>query len=66
MDRPVRYPSVIRLKGEVEIKMPVCVVTGPGTAQRCSGEIVVHADEAELHEDTGRIEAKGATTIARM
>ena len=65
VDRPVQYPSVVHLKGAVEIRMPVCVVTGPGTAQHCAGEIVFHADEADLHEGTGQIEARGGATIRR-
>ena len=31
IDRGAHYPAVIHLKGDVEIRMPVCVVTGPGT-----------------------------------
>jgi hypothetical protein len=65
IDRELQYPSVIHLKGAVEIKMPICVVTGPGTAQDCAGEIIFHADEANLHEDTGQIEAKGGARISR-
>jgi hypothetical protein len=45
--------------------MPICVVTGPGNAQNCAGEIVFHADEADLPEDTGQIEAKGGARITR-
>jgi hypothetical protein len=40
-------------------------VAGPGNAQRCAGEILFHADEANLHEDTGQIEATGGATITR-
>ena len=65
VDRTVQYPSIVHLKGAVEIRMPVCVVTQPGTVQHCSGEIVFHADEADLHEDTGQIEARGGATITR-
>jgi len=65
IDRGVQYPSVIHLKGDVEIRMPVCVATGPGTKQHCAGEIVFRADEADLHEDTGQIEAKGAVSVTR-
>ena len=65
IDRELQYPSVIHLKGAVEIKMPVCVVTRPGTVQTCGGEIVFRADEADLHEDTGQIEAKGGARITR-
>src|SRR5262249_34396537 len=65
IERAVQYPSVSHLKGAVEIRMPICVVVGPGSVQSCAGEIVFHADEADLHEDTGRIEARGGTTITR-
>ena len=65
IDRGVQYPSVIHLKGDVEIRMPVCIATGPGTEQHCAGEIVFRADEADLHEDTGQIEAKGAVRVTR-
>jgi len=65
MERGVHYPSVIHLRGDVEIRMPVCVVTGPGTVQHCAGEIVFRADEADLNEDTGQIEAKGAVRVTR-
>ena len=65
IDRSVQYPSVIHLKGAVVIRVPVCVVTGPGNAQHCAGEILFNADEADLHEDTGQIQAKGGATITR-
>jgi len=65
IDRRVQYPSVIHLKGDVEIRMPVCVATGPGAEQHCAGEIVFRADEADLHEETGQIEAKGAVKVTR-
>ena len=65
IERSVQYPSLIHLKGAVEIRMPICVVTGPGNAQNCAGEIVLHADEADLHEDTGQIEAHAGATITR-
>jgi hypothetical protein len=65
IDRGVEYPSVIHLKGDVEIRMPVCVVTGPGNLQHCAGEIVLRAEEASLDEDTGQIETKGAVRVAR-
>ena len=65
IQRGVQYPSVIHLKGAVEIKIPMCVGTGQGNAHSCAGEVVVRADEAELHEDTGQIEGKGMVTITR-
>jgi hypothetical protein len=65
IERGVQYPSVIHLQGAVEIRMPVCVVTGPGNVQHCAGEIVFHADQADLNEGTGQIEARGGATITR-
>jgi hypothetical protein len=65
IDRGAPYPSTIHLRGNVEIRMPVCVVTGPGRAQNCAGEIVFHADAADLREDTGQIEARGAVQVTR-
>lgn len=65
IDREGQYPSVVHLKGDVEIRIPVCIVTGPGTVQRCAGEIIFRADEADLHEDTGQIESKGAVSVIR-
>ncbi|MGO9256996.1 MAG: hypothetical protein ACLQU1_11930 [Bryobacteraceae bacterium] len=59
------YPSVIHLKGSVEIRTPVCVVTGPGNAWTCNGSVVLRADEADLHEDTGQIEASGNVKVTR-
>ena len=61
----VQYPSVIHLKGNVEIKMPVCVTIGPGSAQSCAREIVFRADEADLHEESGQIDAKGSVSVTR-
>ena len=66
IERDGSYPSVIHLKGDVEIRMPVCVATGPGgTVQHCAGEIVFRADEADLHEDTGQIDGKGELRVTR-
>jgi hypothetical protein len=61
IERGPGYPSVIHLKGDVEIKIPVCVKTG--AAQHCAGETVLRADEMDLHEQTGEIEARGAVRI---
>jgi len=63
IDRGAQYPSVVHLKGDVEIRMPVCVATGPGSVQHCAGEIVLHADEVDLHEQTGQFEARGAVRV---
>ena len=65
IDRGVQYPSILHLKGNVEIRMPVCVAIVAGSAQKCSGVIVFRADEVYLHEDMGQIEAKGPATVIR-
>ncbi len=49
----------------MEIKTPVCVGTGPGNTQVCDGSVVLHADEADFHEDSGRIDARGNVTVTR-
>jgi hypothetical protein len=66
IDRGAEYPTTVHLKGSVEIKMPVCVVTGPGNTQVCAGDIVLHAEEADFHEDSGQIEARGTVTVTRV
>src|SRR5579883_1355239 len=66
IERGVEYPSVIRLKGEVEIRTPVCLKSGKGTEKVCYGETVVRADEAEYHEDTGEVEAHGKVTVVAL
>jgi hypothetical protein len=67
IERGVGYPSVIRLKGDVEIRTPVCFKTGKSTDETvCYGYTVVRADEAEYHEDTGEIEAHGKVTVVPL
>ncbi len=65
IERGAEYPTVVHLKGSVEIRMRVCVVTGPGNTQVCAGYVVMHADAADFHEDSGQIEARGNVTITR-
>src|SRR5690349_20154236 len=65
IERGADYPSVIHLKGEVEVRMPICVNTRTGPAQHCAGEVVLHADEVDLHEQTGQFEARGAVKVMR-
>ena len=65
IERGHAYPSIIHLKGSVEIKTPVCVKAGQGSALYCAGYIVLHADEAEFHEDSGQIEARGNVKVTR-
>jgi hypothetical protein len=66
IERDGGYPSVIRLKGEVEIRTPVCFQTGKGTETSCYGYTTVRADEAVYHEDTGEIEAHGKVTVVAL
>ena len=65
IERESQYPAVIHLKGEVEIKTPVCVAGGPGTALVCAGYVVLRADAADLHEDSGAVEATGNVRVTR-
>ena len=64
--RGARYPSVISLKGSVEIKAPVCLPTGKKRALVCDGEMIVNANEAEFHEDAGEIQAQGNVRITPL
>jgi hypothetical protein len=66
IERGVGYPSVIRLKGDVEIRTPVCFQTGKGTETVCYGYTIIRADEAEYHEDTGEVEAHGKVTVVAL
>jgi hypothetical protein len=63
IERGVAYPSVIRLKGNVEIKTPVCLPVGKKGELICDGEMIVRADEAQFHEDTGEIQPSGHVTV---
>ena len=65
IEREGPYPSIIHLKGSVEIKTPVCVKGVPGNALFCAGYIVLHADQADFHEDSGQTEARGNVTVTR-
>ena len=63
IERGTHYPTVIRLTGSVEIKTPVCLPTGKNRALVCDEDMIVQADEAEFHEDTGEIRARGNVQI---
>lgn len=58
------YPSLVHLSGSVEIKTSVCVQT-TSAGQVCDGYVVVRAEKAELHTDTGQIEASGNVRVTR-
>ena len=66
IERGTQYPSVIRLKGSVEIKTPVCLPVGKNGAPVCDGDMIVRSDEAEYHEDTGEIQAHGNVQITPL
>ena len=63
IERGAEYPSVVYLKGNVEIKSPVCLPVGRKAALVCDGYMLLHADPAEFHEDTGQIEAHGNVSV---
>jgi hypothetical protein len=63
IERPMNYGGIIHLKGDVEIRMPVCVPGAKAGELSCHGEIVIHADEADVHEDTGEIQPRGNVTV---
>ena len=65
IERGLGHPSIVRLKGTVEIKTPVCVAIGTGNAQRCSGYVVVRADEADPDENSGQLNARGNVKLTR-
>jgi lipopolysaccharide assembly outer membrane protein LptD (OstA) len=65
IEREGLYPAIIHLKGSVEIKTPVCVKAGRDGALNCDGYVVLHADQADFHEDSGQIEARGNVKVTR-
>ena len=66
IERGAHYPSVIQLKGNVEVKTPVCLPVGRHRAVVCDGEMILHADAAEFHEDTGEIKASGSVSVTPL
>jgi len=63
IERGSHYPSVIHLTGGVEIKTPVCLPTGAQGKLICDGYMILRADEASYHEDSGRIDARGSVSV---
>ena len=63
VEHGTEYPSVLHLKGSVEIKTPVCI--GGTDRQTCDGYVVLRADEADFHEDSGQIDARGNVRVTR-
>ena len=60
IERGVSYPSVIQLRGNVQITSRTVVNYSPLSMMI----MVVRADEADYHEDTGEIEARGSVQVA--
>ena len=65
IERGTAYPTIIYLKGNVEVQAPVCPL-GPNTPRACDNYMILHADSAEFHEDTGQIEAHGNVSVVPL
>ena len=63
IERSGAYPGVIKLKGNVEIKVPHCTRTGKENALVCSSYTILRAEEADYREDTGAIQARGNVRV---
>jgi hypothetical protein len=63
--RDLPYNGIDHLKGAVEVKTPVCVSSGTNPQWTCNGYVVLRADQADFHEDTGAIEASGNVRVER-
>jgi hypothetical protein len=66
IERGAEYPTVVYLKGNVEVKTPVCPLLGKRPPKACDSYMVLHADAAEFHEDTGQIEAHGNVKVVPL
>jgi hypothetical protein len=66
IQRGLPYPSIVEMKGNVEIETPVCLPAGEEGKVICDGHMIVHADEAKFHEDTGEIEATGNVVVTPL
>lgn len=53
--------GVVYLRGNVELRKPFCVSTGSGSV--CKEVMVLRADEAAYHQDTGEITANGNVRV---
>jgi hypothetical protein len=66
IERGAEYPTIIYLKGNVEVKAPVCPLVGRNAPRACDSYMILHADSAEFHEDTGQIEAHGNVNVVPL
>lgn len=65
IEREGEYPAILHLTGSVEIKTPVCLKAGQRSALYCDGYVVLRADQADFHESSGQIEARGNVKVTR-
>lgn len=59
IERTPSYPGVIQLRGHVEIRTKTVVQHSPVSLMI----MIVSADEADYHEDTSEIEARGKVRV---
>jgi hypothetical protein len=62
IERGTEYPTIIYLRGNVEVQAPECPL-GLNAPRACDNYMILHADSAEFHEDTGQIEAHGNVSV---
>ena len=60
--------AVDHLRGSVEIKTPFCVNVSktPKNVEYCDGYVVLHADEADFHENSEQVEARGNVRVEHI
>lgn len=63
IERSAEYPGIVYLKGDVEVKTPVCPTSARRPSQACDTYMVLRADIVEFHEDTGQIDAHGNVSV---
>lgn len=66
IQRGASYPSVVELKGNVEITTRVCLRAKKKGELICDRGTTLRADEALFHEDTGAIEAHGNVVVTPL
>ena len=66
VDRDPAYPGMVHLRGNVEIKSPICLPMGRKGTVVCDGEMILSADEADFDEKTGEIAARGNVHVTPL
>jgi lipopolysaccharide export system protein LptA len=64
MERDMSQTFALQLKGNVEIKKPLCVRPGRKRGLICDEAMVLKADEAEYRADTGEIIPRGNVRVS--